>query len=80
MDVWPYFDAAQYMFSVFVDGTEYCNIDQIYADDIYPMGCAFELKTHSSVQQVSASLYLGANLTCARNYISDSDWSVFTCN
>ena len=23
---------------------------------------------------------LGADLTCARNYISDSDLSVFTCN
>ena len=80
VDVYHQFDAAQYMFSVFVDGTKYCSIDQIYDDGFYVMGCAFELKTHSSVQQVSAGLYLGANLTCARNDTSDSETSIFACN
>ena len=82
--VWPNFDAAPYMLSVFVDGAEYYNPDKIYTDDIYYLmscvSCARERKTHSSVRQVSAGLYLGANLTCARNYISDSEPSVFACN
>ena len=44
------------------------------------MSCAFERKTHSSVQRVSASLFLVANLTCARNDTSDSETSIFACN
>ena len=81
--VWPDFDAAQHMLNVFVDGTEYYNTDQIYTEDIYLMTCAFcqlEWRTHSSVQRVSAGLYLGANLTCARNDTSDSEMSIFACN
>ena len=81
--VWSDFDAAPYTLSVFVDGTEYYNFDKIYTEDIYLMTCAFcalERKTHSSVQQVSAGLYLGANLTCARNYLSDSETSIFACD
>ena len=80
VDVWSHFDAAPYMLTVSVGGTDYCNPDQIYPDGAYAMGCAFELKTHSSVQQVSADLYLGANLTCSRHYMSDSEESIFGCN
>ena len=50
----PAFDVDAFDLDVFVDGSEYCNPNRMYADEgAYEMSCEFEEKTHTSVQRVS---------------------------
>ena len=79
VEVYPYFDTDPLMFDVFVDGTEYCNPGPIYADGRYTMGCFHEQGDHAAVQQVSARIYRGGSLDCARNIQSNARQSVFAC-
>ncbi len=75
----PAFDIGAFELDVFVDGSEYCNTSQIYADEGgYELGCEYEPRTHSAVTRVSVQTPLG-DLRCARNFQSTGARTVFAC-
>ena len=76
----PAFDVELFDLSVFVDGIEYCNDSDYYADaGRYQMDCQLEDKSHKQVQNVSAQVYEGKGLRCERHRWSDSDGTIFAC-
>ncbi len=75
----PAFDIREFGLDVFVDGEDYCNTNQIFADEGGQyLGCAYVEKHHSTVERVSAQA-LSLGLRCQRNTLSNSSRSVFAC-
>ena len=73
------FDIDTFDLTLFIDGSEYCNTNRMYADEgLYEMGCEYEARSHSSVTRVSAQTSTG-DLRCARNVSSSAAVSVFAC-
>lgn len=78
------FDIGAFDLEVFVDGSEYCNPNAMYADeDWYVMGCGFEEKLHTAVQSVSAQTTeipdVMGDLRCGRNLQSTAQHTIFAC-
>ena len=80
--VYPYFEAEIYMLTVYVDGVEYCNLGSLEIEEANLMGCSSVSRSHSSVRDVSADVYLPDRydrLVCALHTVSTADWSTFAC-
>ena len=78
------FDVKAFDLDIFVDGTEYCNPNTMYADEgWYEMSCALEEKRHTDVARVSVqtSEYPDEfeDLRCGRNDNSTADETIFAC-
>ena len=76
----PAFDVDAFDLDVFVDGSEYCNPNRMYADEgTYEMSCEFEEKTHTSVQRVSGQTRNLGDLRCEKNFQSSNRVTIFAC-
>ena len=77
--VYPSFEAEAYMLTVHVDEVEYCNPGSLEIGEMNLMGCTFVRWSHSWVRDVSAEVFLGDRLVCARHTVSTADQSAFAC-
>ena len=73
------FDVDAFDMDVFVDGSEYCNPNRVYADEgAYELSCESEEKQHTSVSRVSVQTRTG-DLRCGRNFQSTAQLTIFAC-
>ena len=73
-------DIAPFDLTVFIDGAEYCNTNQMYGDEgVYELGCEWLETHHSSVNQVSAQVRTVGGLRCERHVESTEVGSLFAC-
>ena len=76
----PSFDMERFDLDLFVDGQEFCNTTQMYADEGYysNMSCAGDDRSPGDVERVSAQTPAG-DMRCRRSVLSDAQQALFVC-